>query len=93
MKQTFHNKGGGGIGGGLATEEWEQFYEFDSTKIKNFPFPAESALKFAKDLDNLGIARTQLSPRSLLQTGPPQRDLLAAAKIRAGELLQQMISA
>ena len=28
MKQVFHNKGGGGIGGGLASEKWEQFHAF-----------------------------------------------------------------
>jgi hypothetical protein len=40
LKQVFHNKGGGGIGGGLASEEWEQFYEFTGTGLKNFPIPA-----------------------------------------------------
>ncbi len=33
MKQMFHNKGGGGIGGGLASEGWEQFYESPETGV------------------------------------------------------------
>ena len=37
MKQVFHSKGGGGIGGGLASEGWEQFYAFDGTKLGRFP--------------------------------------------------------
>jgi hypothetical protein len=41
MKQQFHNKGGGGIGGGLATEAWEQFFDFDGTKLRQFPLPRE----------------------------------------------------
>ncbi|MFN5437181.1 MAG: Eco57I restriction-modification methylase domain-containing protein, partial [Planctomyces sp.] len=40
MKQTLHDKGGGGIGGGLATEAWEHFYEFTGTGLQKFPVPA-----------------------------------------------------
>src|SRR6266542_3950840 len=51
MKQAFHNKGGGGIGGGLATEFWEQFYEFDGTKLKQFPINQHKPLELACTLD------------------------------------------
>lgn len=37
LKETCHNKGGGGIGGGIASELWEQFYEFTGTKLMEFP--------------------------------------------------------
>jgi len=37
MKQVFHNKGLRGQGGGITATDWEQFFEFDSTKIKLFP--------------------------------------------------------
>ena len=41
MRQVFHDKGGGGIGGGIAAETWERFFEFDGTKIKTLPIPSE----------------------------------------------------
>jgi hypothetical protein len=39
LKQVLHDKGSGGIGGGLATERWEHFFEFTGTKLANFPLP------------------------------------------------------
>ena len=71
MKQTFHNKGGGGIGGGLATEEWEQFYEFDATKLQSFPIPAETPLSHAQALDSLaGEIRSCLPARVVEREAP-----------------------
>ena len=39
MKQTFFDRGNGGIGGGIAAEEWERFYEHASTPLSAFPLP------------------------------------------------------
>src|SRR5207249_4806948 len=53
MKQTLFNRGGGGIGGGIAAEGWERFYEHDGTKLKKFPLPAGRPLAIARQLDTL----------------------------------------
>lgn len=92
MKQTFHNKGGGGIGGGLATEEWEQFYEFDSTKLLNFPLPSTGKLvASSKTLDSIAAER-----RGCLSSAFAGDSLTASALSRAehqsAELLARMIS-
>lgn len=39
LKQTLMDRGGGGIGGGLATEAWERFYEHDAGKLEGIPLP------------------------------------------------------
>jgi hypothetical protein len=39
LKQVCHDKGNGGIGGGIASEDWERFYEFTGTKLGEFPLP------------------------------------------------------
>ena len=39
MKQAFFDRGNGGIGGGIANEAWERFFEHDGTKLKDFPVP------------------------------------------------------
>jgi len=42
LKQVFHDKGGGGIGGGLASEGWEHFFQYNGEKLKQFPIPKKS---------------------------------------------------
>ncbi len=39
MKQVFYDKGGGGIGGGVAAEAWERFMAMDGTKLRELPLP------------------------------------------------------
>jgi uncharacterized protein DUF7008 len=68
MKQTFHNKGGGGIGGGLATESWEQFYEFDATKLKQFPVPEELPETISQGIYSIG--REEDCPTSSYEQHP-----------------------
>ncbi|WP_416670060.1 BREX-2 system adenine-specific DNA-methyltransferase PglX [Egbenema bharatensis] len=67
MKQTFHDKGGGGIGGGLATEGWEHFFEYEGTKAKQFPFPSIYPVEFARKLDYLASQITALTPEEALK--------------------------
>ncbi|MBQ0988188.1 BREX-2 system adenine-specific DNA-methyltransferase PglX [Streptomyces sp. F63] len=49
LKQVCHDKGHGGIGGGIASEEWEKFYEFNSTNLAEIPLPRSRP-------ENLGTA-------------------------------------
>jgi hypothetical protein len=44
MRQVFHDKGGGGIGGGIAAEAWERFLAFDGSKILDFPVVDDNSL-------------------------------------------------
>lgn len=39
LKQNSHNKGNGGIGGGIGDEAWEPRYEFTGTTLQDFPLP------------------------------------------------------
>ena len=92
MKQVLHNKGGGGIGGGLATEEWEQFYEFDGTKVCTFPLPSDSPLETARILDSLAAERARALPASLADRGTPSAGGLHTARTRAREIRERMIA-
>jgi hypothetical protein len=91
-KQVAHNKGGGGIGGGLATEAWEQFYEFDGSKLKRFPIPAAKPLALGKVLDSIASELGKTFPAVLIRERTPTRGLLVEAKMRSTQLLQQMIA-
>lgn len=92
MKQTFHNKGGGGIGGGLATESWEQFYEFDGTKIKQFPIPIGEPTDLAKLLDQHAQQLQALLPVSLSQHDTPNAMKWQQSKRDADITISQMIA-
>lgn len=63
LKQVSHNKGNGGIGGGIGDEDWEPRYEFTSTKLYDFPLPAASLSERGRTLDRLASSLGALSPR------------------------------
>ena len=63
-RQALHDKGGGGIGGGLATEEWEHFLEFTATGLLRFPVVAEVPVGNIRALDALAHERARCLPSS-----------------------------
>ena len=85
LKQVCHNKGGGG-------EWWEQRYEYDGTKLLQFPVPAERPLALARTLDALARERADLLPAALAARGAPTADALRAARARAGATRERMIA-
>jgi hypothetical protein len=68
MKQVFHCKGSQGVNEGMKSSLWEQFFEFDSTKLKLFPVPpkAEQVREYAQALDALATNRVMRSASALL---------------------------
>ncbi len=92
MKQVFHNKGGGGIGGGLASERWEQFHAFDATKLREFPVQNVRSLNLARELDALAQKLIRTLPAALVAAGPQSAAFLQAARTRALEIRQQMVA-
>ncbi|MEV0870669.1 BREX-2 system adenine-specific DNA-methyltransferase PglX [Streptomyces sp. NPDC049950] len=71
LKMVCHNKGGGGIGGGIAEEHWEQFYEFTGTKLEEFPLPAGYPARLATALDSLAHQLAATSPAVVAAKAPP----------------------
>jgi hypothetical protein len=61
MKQVFHSKGEGGgarVDAGysaMGDEAWKSHYEFDGTKLKQFPLPSGAPLDRARELDALAL--------------------------------------
>lgn len=96
MKQVFHCKGGQGINEGAKSEGWEQFYDFDSTKLKPFPIPAAPAVKeLARYIDI--AARSRQSAGTLLghatwRSTAELQALLAQRRARDLDLFLQMVS-
>ena len=92
MKQVCHGKGGGGIGGGLASEGWEQFHAFDATKLGQFPVPDERPLDLAQKLDGFAQRFTGTRPAALVADSLPSIAAFEVARDCANEIRQQMIA-
>ncbi|WP_202977736.1 BREX-2 system adenine-specific DNA-methyltransferase PglX [Nocardioides daphniae] len=66
LKQVSHNKGNGGIGGGIGDEDWEPRYEFTGTKLQEFPLPDTLPSARGRRLDELATTLSATSPSALL---------------------------
>ena len=74
LKQVSHNKGNGGIGGGIGDEDWEPRYEFTGTKLQDFPLPADLSLAYGSKLDSLAQSSQVNLPAAVCATGAPTRE-------------------
>lgn len=92
MKQVSHGKGNGGVNEGYRGSEWEEFYEFDGTKLKQFPVPAGSALPWAAELDQLASELATTLPTAWAAAEVPTAGRLAEARARGAELRRRMIA-
>ena len=97
MKQVIHDKGGGGIGGGISSEMWEHRFEFDGTKLKQLPIPARQPSQLPTALVQTSTALAGQSPAATLASwgGPESGDLrpwLASARDLATRHRRQLIA-
>jgi hypothetical protein len=93
MKQTFFDRGGGGIGGGIASEAWEKFYEHDGTKVQEFPLPQTRSLRHMRTLASLAAKLQALSPSSIVRRSETAlASCLAQGREATAQLVAEMIS-
>jgi len=93
MKQAFHGKGVGGIGGGIGDEGWEPRYEHDGTKLQAFPLPRDLDPTTATLLDGLATELASVTPAALAEAATPTAERLADGLRRYDDLRAQMIAA
>ncbi len=92
LKQNSHDKGNGGIGGGIASSEWERFYEFTGTTLQDFPLPPVLPLERGRSLDALAEQESAVEPEAVVADAVPTADLLSEAAAAAESLRGQMIA-
>ena len=96
MKQIFHNKGStvDQHGARQRTAAFEDFFEFDGTKLAAFPVPAEKPLALARELDRLAQELKAHAPAAVLAQLQFTNLKLQLAEARAQwtGLLQRMIA-
>ena len=93
LKQVCHDKGNGGIGGGIADQEWERFFEFTGTKLQDFPLPAVLPLDWGLRLDALAQRLIASSPQAVCTEEAPTRQRLDEALADCDSVRQAMFAA
>lgn len=79
LKQKSHNKGVGGVGGGIGDEAWEPRYEFTGTTLKSFPLPDGDVTERGRRLDSLAQELAKWDPTILFEDEAPTRELIDKA--------------
>ena len=92
LKQNSHDKGNGGIGGGIASSEWERFYEFTGTTLKDFPLPSVLPSAMGTRLDSLARLLAASTPAALIEDGTPAASGLEETRKLAQNILGQMVA-
>jgi len=91
-KQSFHDKGGGGIGGGIAQEFWEHFFEFTATGLQSFPLPEGRSLKLSRKMDDIARQYASLLPGAVAQTVTPTCECITKSRNEVASIRGQMIA-
>jgi len=92
FKQVGHCKGNGGIGGGIAAEQWEKFFVFNSTVVGEFPLVDVRPVASATRLDALALDIEACQPSALFHVAAegsqqlPTRQTLDEMRDRAARL-------
>lgn len=94
MKQVFHCKGStvDQRGARQTTIPFEDFYELDGTKLKQFPIPSITPLERARRLDQLAQRLTDTLPSSVLEDAPPTEERLEQAREQAEDHRARMVA-
>ena len=72
LKQNSHNKGNGGVGGGIGDEAWEPRYQFNGTTVKDFPLVDVDFTRFGRTMDTLATQHAATQPSAVLSLDPPR---------------------
>jgi hypothetical protein len=91
LKQNSHDKGNGGIGGGIGDEKWEPRYEFTGTTLQDFPLAEHLPTTTAFALDDLARGAARVEPAVVLADNGPSLDALNDARTLGATIRASMI--
>ena len=92
LKQVSHNKGNGGIGGGIGDEPWERRYAFNATRVQEAPLPQNLPLTDSRMLDGLAQSVQAYLPSTVCDTRVPNRERLDTARREYERIRSEMIA-
>lgn len=94
LKQVCHNKGStvDQKGARQTTDPFENFYQFNGTKVAQFPLAKSRPLDLAEGLDSLATALNAVLPAAVVARGTPTAAVLEAARVEVERLAAEMIA-
>jgi len=94
LKQVSHNKGStvDQHGARQRTMPFEDFFEYDVTKLKRFPVPDSGDVCLGQQLQALAEEFIRLSPERLSANGPISRERIQEGEQQSRRILAEMIS-
>jgi hypothetical protein len=92
LKQNSHGKGNGGVNEGFRGDDWEEFFEFTGTTLKDYPLPPTVPLTRGRLMDSLAQDLAAVSPGAVAEAGVPTAAALAAAHEEYTSLRGRMIA-
>ncbi|MHC0429480.1 BREX-2 system adenine-specific DNA-methyltransferase PglX [Streptomyces sp. O3] len=92
LKQVSHDKGSQGVNEGFKSQEWERFYEFTGTKLKEFPLPVKLPLHLGRFLDAQAQKLAEFEPTAVAAHGAPTRQALDSAAADQARAQRRMIA-
>ena len=94
LKQNSHNKGSGADNKGARTTsvEWENFYEFTGTTLKDFPLPTGAPLLRTRGIDSIATSLAGQQPAAVVTESAPSPNLLEKSHKEALRLACELIS-
>ena len=92
LKQNCHNKGNGGIGGGIGDEKWEPRYQFNGTTLQDFPLSVHAPLERARRIDALSQQLAAQEPASAIEARGAIRSTIETARTEHSRIRALMIA-
>ena len=95
MQQVFHNKGASvdAKGARQTTVAWDNFFEHDGTKLRQFPLPGRDVpLELARRLDSLAAELGATRPSAVAAEHVPTRELLDRARAEYDRIFAELVA-
>lgn len=92
LKRVSHDRGVGGIGGGIGDEDWEPRYEFTGANLGKYPIVSDLSLVLGQELDGLASRLNAVEPSAVCAKSVPTRAALDAAQAEHAHIRARMVA-
>ncbi|MFF8816285.1 BREX-2 system adenine-specific DNA-methyltransferase PglX [Streptomyces pactum] len=92
LKQVCHCKGNATASSGMADQPWSWNYQFNGTKVRQFPLPKELPLSLGRALALLVQCCAECGPSAVASRGPLTRASFDSARTKFDHLRRRMIA-
>jgi hypothetical protein len=92
LKQVCQGKGNGGVNEGFRGDDWEEFFQFNGTNVRDYPLPSVLPAERGRRLDTLAIELAAHSPAAVAARDMPSGRATQAAHAESERLRARMIA-